>query len=67
MSLSELFLIVAVVAALACPAHMLWRARRGEKACCVPGEGPRQESLARRQQALARRVEELGVRRGGEA
>ena len=66
MSFSELFLIVAVVGALACPAHMLWRSRRGEKGCCGPPERARGDSLADRQQLLARRVEELGARRGGE-
>ncbi len=56
--------IVALVAALACPAHMLWRTRRGEgTAGAEPGELRRRraeieectEDAARRERDLAAR------------
>ena len=56
--MSEAVLAVAIVAALACPLHMLWHARRrrgGGAGCCAPRAG---DLLARRQaiaDELARR------------
>jgi hypothetical protein len=34
--LNTALLVAALVAALACPLHMLWRVRRNGKACCLP-------------------------------
>jgi hypothetical protein len=55
--------VVAAVLALACPAHMLWRMRRGRSPGCVPG-GDAAESLQRRQAELTERVARAREQRG---
>ena len=46
-------LIGAVLAALACPLHMLWRTRQGGRAGCLPLVRDQElEALRRRQKAL---------------
>jgi hypothetical protein len=54
-------LVVAVAAALACPAHMLWRMRRGRGASCAPSRESADSGseLRARQRALAARIEQL--------
>ena len=59
---TTLLALVVLVAALACPAHMLWQRRRGKQAaCCVPARRDELGELRARQRALsdelARRVE----------
>jgi hypothetical protein len=49
---------MAVVVALACPAHMLWRTRRGHGAACAPSRR-RVEELGDRQARLAEDVARL--------
>jgi hypothetical protein len=49
---------VGVAAALACPAHMLWRMRRGHEPGCLPARRPT-EQLADRQARLARELDRL--------
>jgi hypothetical protein len=49
---------VALAAALACPAHMLWRMRRGHEPGCLPLRRPI-EQLADRQARLARELARL--------
>lgn len=46
-------LIGAVLAALACPLHVLWRMRQGGRAGCLPPAREEFEALDRRQRALA--------------
>jgi len=59
MSITLLTLVV-LVAALVCPAHMLWQMRRGKQAsCCGPTRRDELGELARRQRALG---EELARR-----
>jgi hypothetical protein len=54
---------IAVVAALACPAHMLWRMRRGRERGCLPPRRPA-EQLADRQARLAHELDRLANHRG---
>jgi hypothetical protein len=54
---------VVLVAVLTCPAHMLWRVRRGRSASCVPGLGAADE-VRRRQARLAEQVARVGAERG---
>ncbi len=54
--MSEALLAVAVVAALACPLHMLWHARRHRghgRGCCGPQRSADAQSLHARRQAVA--------------
>jgi hypothetical protein len=55
---TTIVLAVAVAVALACPAHMLWRMRRGRQASCMP---PRDDAnaISRRQARLAEEVDRL--------
>jgi hypothetical protein len=57
---TEALLAVAALAALACPLHMVWSARRGRRASCLPTHG-RPDELRRRQRELADRIEELAA------
>ena len=55
---TTLLIALAVLAALACPAHAAWRIHRGRSAGCMrPHASP--EQTERRQRALAERVEEM--------
>jgi hypothetical protein len=54
---------VALVAALACPVHMLWRSRRGNAEGCLPSRRPT-DRLADRQARLAQELERLANHRG---
>lgn len=54
---------VAVGAALACPAHMLWRMRRGKPGRCLPMH-PRADAVAKRQAHLAKDLARVAARRG---
>jgi hypothetical protein len=49
----------AALAALACPAHMLWRLRRGHGAGCLPGRIA-ESDVQQRQRRLARDLARLG-------
>jgi hypothetical protein len=52
-----------LAAALACPAHMLWRMRRGREHGCLPSRRPT-DRLADRQARLAQELERLANDRG---
>jgi len=52
-------LVVAAVA-LACPLHMLWRARQGRRGCCPPARRDTAVELREYHRALAERIESLG-------
>lgn len=54
---------VVLVAVLACPAHMLWRMRRGKSPSCAPDLSAVDE-LGRRQARLAEQVARMGAERG---
>ena len=55
--MSTLLVVLVLVAALACPAHALWRQRRGKRGCSMlPGGGGLGE-LERRQRSLAQRLQ----------
>jgi hypothetical protein len=54
---------VAAAAALACPAHMLWRMRRGHERGCLPSRR-RTEQLADRQARMAHELDRLANHRG---
>jgi hypothetical protein len=51
--------IVAATVALACPLHLLWRARQGRRACCAPAADEAAAAVRARQRALAERIESL--------
>lgn len=54
--MSQALLAIALVAALACPLHMLWHARRRRGAaggCCGPEGDPDADKLHARHQAVA--------------
>ena len=61
--MTTIFAAVVLAAALACPAHMWWRHRRGAKQrCCLPTAGaPDPDDLRARQLALSRRLEALAA------
>jgi len=57
---TALLTLVVLVAALVCPAHMLWQMRRGKQAsCCRPTRHDELGELGARQRALG---EELARR-----
>jgi len=57
------FAALVLVAALACPAHMLWRMRRGKSAGCTPTGGAADEVRARLSR-LGEDVARAGAERG---
>jgi hypothetical protein len=65
---STALLALAVVAGLACPAHMWWRMRRGERAACCPPGGEESDALAvqRREQALRAQLANLDREEGAD-
>lgn len=57
--MSTWLLLVVLAAALACPLHMLWAMRRGERPLCCPPRTPSDEdALRERQRALAAQIAE---------
>lgn len=50
--MSTVLAVIALGAALACPAHLLWRTRRGQGGGCMPSRQPIEE-LSERQTRLA--------------
>jgi hypothetical protein len=61
--MSTVVFAAGAVAALACPAHMLWQMRRGRRASCMPAQPQENsvEALRRRQRDLEARIAELSV------
>ena len=61
--MSAVLLAVAVLAGLACPAHMLWRARRGRHSGCItaPADTDEASMVATRQRSLAEQVASLNA------
>jgi hypothetical protein len=58
--LGDLALLGVALAGLACPAHMLWRMRRGHRGCIGAAKSaPRASDLRRRQRNLDRQLAEL--------
>ncbi len=59
--MSTVLLAVAVIAGLACPAHMCWRMRRGQHAACCPPRHaePDVQALRQRQRDLQARIAQL--------
>jgi hypothetical protein len=55
--------VTVAAVALACPAHMLWRMRRGRHAGCMPARVTADE-VSQRQTRLAEQVERLSGGRG---
>ncbi len=61
--MSTVLALAVTAAALACPLHMLWRLRRGQRGACVP-PGRRVDELADCQAQLADDVARLARDRG---
>lgn len=53
--MTTVFAALVLVAALACPAHMLWSMRRGKSAGCLP-PGRDADAVGARQARLAEQV-----------
>jgi hypothetical protein len=60
---TTLLAALVLVTVLACPAHMLWRMRRGQSAGCLPSS-EEADSLHARQAQLARQVARARAERG---
>ena len=58
--MSTALAIVIAAVALACPMHMLWRARQRRRACCAAAADDAAAAVGARQRALAERIESLG-------
>jgi len=54
--------VVVAAVALACPLHMLWRARQGRRVCCAPAADDAAAAVRARQRALAERIQSLARR-----
>jgi hypothetical protein len=54
--------IVVATAALACPLHILSRARQRRRACCAAAADDAAAALRERQRALAERIDSLARR-----
>ncbi len=55
--------LLALLVVLACPAHMLWRMRRGQAAGCLPAPDGAEDVRARQVQ-LAEQVARVRAERG---
>ena len=63
--MSTLLVLIVLVAALACPAHALWRLRRGQRGCSMLRGRSELSELQRRQRSLAHRLENHAFDPGG--